>query len=877
MSTETSESESKSMTETIVLVGHGMVGQRFLEELAGRGVTERARVVVLCEEPRPAYDRVHLTSYFSGTTPEELSMVEDGFMERHGIELRLGDPAVAIDREARTVTARSGLIVRYDTLVLATGSYPFVPPVPGKDATGCFVYRTIEDLEAIEAYAKAGAGSGVVVGGGLLGLEAAGALKGLGLQTHVVEFNPRLMAIQVDEGGGAALRRTVEEMGLLVHTGVAGQEITVGGDGAVRGMRLSDESEIATDMVIFSAGVRPRDQLAREAGLEVGERGGVVVDEQCRTVGDPAVYAIGECARTVDGMVYGLVAPGYEMAVTAADTIAAREETAGSAFTGADTSTKLKLLGVDVASFGDAHGSAEDCLDVVYSDSRSGVYKKLVIAKDGTLLGGVLVGDAESYGLLRPLTGCVPPAAPEQLVLPAGLAPPTAIGPGALPDSAVICNCHNVTKGEVRAAVTEHSCGGVPEVKKCTKAGTGCGSCLKVLTQLVNEELEASGVAVDKGLCPCFAHTRQELYEIVRALGVASYRELLDGHGREEARGGEGCEVCKPAVASIIASLAPAIGADGYVLDGEQAALQDTNDHFLANMQKNGSYSIVPRVPGGEISPEKLIVIGEVARDFGLYTKITGGQRIDMFGARVDQLPAIWARLVAAGFESGHAYGKALRTVKSCVGSTWCRYGVQDSVRMAIDLELRYRGLRSPHKLKSAVSGCARECAEAQSKDFGVIATAGGWNLYVCGNGGATPRHADLLAQDLSDAELVRLIDRFLMFYIRTADRLERTSVWLERLEGGLEHLKDVVVHDSLGICEELEALMAAHVANYRDEWAETINDPEKLRRFVSFVNAPGAPDPTVQFVPERDQVKPNLTILSGPEIPVRTLEGSTR
>jgi nitrite reductase (NADH) large subunit len=865
-------------TETIVLVGHGMVGQRFLEELADRGVTERARVVVLCEEPRPAYDRVNLTSYFSGTTPEELSMVEDGFMARHGIELHVGDPAVAIDREARTVTARSGQSFAYDTLVLATGSYPFVPPVPGKDAAGCFVYRTVEDLQAIEEFAK-DASTGVVVGGGLLGLEAAGAMRGLGLETHIVEFNPRLMSIQIDEGGGAALRRTVEEMGLLVHTGVAGKEITVADDGSVAGMRLSDESEIRADMVIFSAGVRPRDQLAREAGLEIGQRGGVVIDERCRTAGDPAVYAIGECALAVDGMVYGLVAPGYEMAATAAESIA-RRESCDSSFTSADTSTKLKLLGVDVASFGDAHGSAEGCLDVVYSDSRSGVYKKLVIAKDGTLLGGVLVGDAESYGLLRPLTGSVPPAAPEQLVLPAGLGAPTAIGPGSLPDSATICNCHNVSKGEIRAAVTEHSCGSVPEVKKCTKAGTGCGSCVKVLTQLVNEELAANGVTIDKGLCKCFSHTRQELYEIVLALRITSYRALLDSHGREGARGGEGCEICKPAVGSIIASLAPAIGANGYVLEGEQAALQDTNDHFLANMQKNGSYSIVPRVPGGEISPEKLIVIGEVARDFGLYTKITGGQRIDLFGARVDQLPAIWARLVAAGFESGHAYGKALRTVKSCVGSTWCRYGVQDSVRMAIDLELRYRGLRSPHKLKSAVSGCARECAEAQSKDFGVIATANGWNLYVCGNGGATPRHADLLAQDLSDAELVRLIDRFLMFYIRTADRLERTSVWLERLEGGLDHLKDVLVHDSLGICDELEGLMAAHVANYRDEWAETIKDPEKLRRFVSFVNAPEAPDPTVQFVTERDQHKPDLTILSGPEIPVRRveeLEGSSR
>ncbi|WP_328860494.1 nitrite reductase large subunit NirB [Streptomyces sp. NBC_00306] len=830
-------------TPTIVVVGHGMVGQRFLEALAERGTTGRARIVVLCEEPRPAYDRVRLTSYFDGRTPDELALADADFMQQNGIELYLDDPAESVDRAARTVTSRAGRTFTYDTLVLATGSYPFVPPVPNKDAEGCFVYRTIEDLLAIEEYAKT-ATTGAVVGGGLLGLEAAGALKGLGLTTHIVEFAPRLMPVQVDEGGGAALLRTIEGMGLTVHTGTGTQEITVDDSGAVNGMALSDGSVLATDLVVFSAGVRPRDQLARDMGLEVGARGGIVVDGQCRT-SDPAVFAIGECALAADGRVYGLVAPGYEMAETAAAALAGE----GGEFTGADMSTKLKLLGVDVASFGDAHGAAEGCLDVVYSDSRSGVYKKLVVGAGGELLGGVLVGDAEQYGLLRPLTGSVPPVSPEQLVLPAGAGAPVALGPSALPDDAVICSCHNVTKGEICA------CSSLPEVKKCTKAGTGCGSCVKVIGQL----LPQSG---EKGLCGCFGHTRSELYEIVRTLRFTSYAQLLDSHGREEARGTDGCEVCKPAVGSILASLD-----GGYILDGEQAALQDTNDHFLANLQRNGSYSIVPRIPGGEITPEKLIVIGEVARDYGLYTKITGGQRIDLFGARVDQLPGIWARLVDAGFESGHAYGKALRTVKSCVGQTWCRYGVQDSVRMAIDLELRYRGLRSPHKLKSAVSGCARECAEAQSKDFGIIATASGWNLYVGGNGGATPRHADLLAQDLSDAELVRLIDRFLMFYIRTADRLERTSTWLERLEGGLEHLRDVVVHDSLGLCDELEALMEQHVAGYRDEWAETLRDPDRLRRFVSFVNAPDTPDPSVRFVPERGQIKPDLTFL--------TLEGA--
>lgn len=823
--------------------------------------------------PRPA----HLV--LLGEDPEDLSLTDLRFVEDHGIELHVGDPAESIDREAREVTARSGLVVGYDLLVLATGSSPFVPPVPGKDARGCFVYRTLEDLLAIEEYAK-NATTGAVVGGGLLGLEAAGALDGLGLTTHIVEFAPRLMPVQVDDGGGSALLRTIENMGLTVHTGTGTQEIVAGDDGAVTGMKLSDGSELATDLVVFSAGIRPRDQLARDCGLTVGERGGIAVDEQCRTVADPHVFAIGECALAADGRVYGLVAPGYEQAQTAAATIA-DDETDRSTFTGADLSTKLKLLGVDVASFGDAHGTTADCLDVVYSDSRAGLYKKLVIGSDGTLLGGILVGDAEAYGTLRAFTGSVPPVPPESLVLPAGAGAPAPLGPSALPDEAVVCSCHHVTKGTVRGAVTEHGCTTVPEVKKCTKAGTGCGSCVKVLGQLVTAELEASGVEVDKGLCGCFAQTREELYEIVLALRVASHRDLLDRYGREDARGGDGCEVCKPTVGSIIASLAPVIGASGYVLEGEQAALQDTNDHFLANLQKNGSYSVVPRIPGGEIAPEKLIVIGEIARDFGLYTKITGGQRIDMFGARVEQLPVIWARLVDAGFESGHAYGKSLRTVKSCVGQTWCRYGVQDSVRMAIDLELRYRGLRSPHKLKSAVSGCARECAEARSKDFGVIATSNGWNLYVGGNGGATPRHADLLAQDLSDAELVRLVDRFLMFYIRTADRLERTSTWLERIPGGLDHVRDVVVHDSLGICDELEALMRAHVSHYRDEWAETVDDPGKLARFVSFVNAPDTPDPVVGFVPERDQMKPDLPLLDIGRRPAQSaetaLEGSAQ
>ncbi|UQI44987.1 nitrite reductase large subunit NirB [Streptomyces sp. HU2014] len=851
-------------TKELVLVGHGMVGQRFLEALAertgrtdgadGAGRTAGWRVTVLAEEPRPAYDRVQLTSWFSGTSAEELALCPEGFMADHGIELRLAEPAAAVDRAARTVTTAAGHRLPYDALVLATGSYAFVPPVPGHDAPGTHVYRTLEDLEAIRADAT-GARVGVVIGGGLLGLEAAGALRAMGLETHVVEFAPRLMALQVDEGGGAVLRRKIEELGVVVHTGAGAGRIDTGDDGRVRGLTLSDGTELAAGLVVFSAGVRPRDELARACGLPVGERGGIVVDERCRTA-DPAVLAIGECALAADGRVYGLVAPGYAMAEAAARELTGAE----GSFTGADTSTKLKLLGVDVASFGDAHGTTEGALDVLYSSSREGVYKKLVIGADGALLGGVLVGDTEAYGTLRPLavSGTPLTTPPEQLVLPAASAP---AGPVTLPDEAVVCSCHHVSKGEVRAAVRDRGRASVPEVKKCTRAGTGCGSCVRLLETVVAEELAAGGVETSRGLCEHFALTRAELYEIVRVKGITGFSRLVDEHGT-----GEGCDVCKPVVASILASLG-----NGHILDGEQAALQDTNDHFLANLQRNGSYSVVPRVPGGEISPEGLIVIGEIARDFRLYTKITGGQRIDLFGARVDELPLIWRRLVDAGFESGHAYGKALRTVKSCVGETWCRYGVQDSVSLAIELELRYRGLRAPHKLKSAVSGCARECAEARSKDFGVIATSAGWNLYVGGNGGTAPRHADLLAADLDRETLIRTIDRFLMFYIRTADRLERTAPWLERLEGGLDHLRAVVMDDALGICADLDELMARHIETYEDEWAATLADPDRLRRFASFANAPGTPDPTVRFVPERDQIRPAPPVVAGATLEVRT------
>ncbi|PWU44725.1 nitrite reductase (NAD(P)H) [Micromonospora globispora] len=812
----------------LVVIGNGMVGQRFVEALRARDQQRRWRVTVLAEEDRPAYDRVRLSAFFDGVSAEELNL----HTPDEGVELRLGEPAVGIDRARRVVTTAAGEYP-YDALVLATGSYPFVPPVDGADLPGVFVYRTLDDLGAIREHAR-GRRTGAVIGGGLLGLEAANALRLLGLTTHVVEFAPRLMPVQVDEAGGAMLRRYVEELGVATHLGVATSALHPGPDGTVAALELSDGGTVDAELVVVAAGIRPRDELARAAGLTLGPRGGVLVDAACRS-DDERIWAVGECAA-VDGTCHGLVAPGYAMAEVVADRLLGGSAT----FPGADTATKLKLLGVDVASFGDAHGVTPGCLDVTFTDPATRTYAKLVLSDDArTLLGGVLVGDASAYPTLRASVGGPLPGPPLALLAPAGGA---GAGAGALPGVAQVCSCNAVTRDHIDTAIAAGA-QDVPALKACTRAGTSCGSCVPMLKQL----LDAAGVKQSTALCEHFDMSRQELFDVVRVRGIRTFSQLIAEHGQ-----GRGCDICKPVVASILASLGT-----GHVLDGEQASLQDTNDHFLANLQRDGSYSVVPRIPGGEITPEKLIVIGEVARDFQLYTKITGGQRIDLFGARVEQLPQIWRRLVDAGFESGHAYGKALRTVKSCVGETWCRYGVQDSVGLAIALELRYRGLRAPHKIKSAVSGCARECAEARSKDFGIIATETGWNLYVGGNGGFRPRHADLFATDLSTEALIPLIDRFLIYYIRTADRLQRTAAWIEAMEGGLDHLRAVIVDDALGLCAELDAAMARHVASYSDEWRDVLDDPDRLRRFTSFVNAPDVPDPSITFTVERGQPVP--------------------
>lgn len=833
----------------ILIIGNGMVGHKFCEKLVNKRLPD-LEITVFGEEQYAAYDRVHLSSFFEGKTADDLTLAPAGWYKENCISLHLGDPVQAINRTAKLVHTFKGFVMHYDILVLATGSSAFVPRIEGVEKEGVFLYRTIEDLYLIQAYA-AKAKTGAVIGGGLLGLEAAKALLDLGIaNTHVIEFAQRLMPRQLDETGSQMLLTTLTKLGLSIHTNTNTKKIT--GKNAITGLEFADGTSLKTDMLVISAGIKPRGELAFECGLETGMNGGIVVNKFMQT-SDESIYAIGECAL-YNEMIYGLVAPGYEMAEVVALEICAMinktQPPARKEFTGFDMSTKLKLVGTDVASFGDPFATGDDVRNIVLQDTVKGIYKRINVSADGKyLLGGILVGDAAQYNLL--LQTCknkiLLPPHPEDVILPAReTKKDNGAGIIALPDDALICSCESVSKLTICQSVSEDGCETVDAIKKCTKAGTGCGGCLPMIKDLMVHTMKQQGKYVRNVLCEHFQHSRQELFDLIKIHELKTYNDVLDQLGN-----GDGCEVCKPAVSSIIASLW-----NEMVLAKGNDTAQDSNDRFLANIQKGGTYSIVPRIPGGEITPDKLIIIGQVAKKYGLYTKITGGQRIDMFGAHLGDLPLIWSELIEAGFESGHAYGKALRTVKSCVGTTWCRFGLQDSVSFAIRVEERYRGLRAPHKIKSAVSGCIRECAEAQSKDFGIIATEKGWNLYVCGNGGSKPQHALLLATDIDSETCIKYIDRFLMFYIRTADPLTRTATWLNKMEGGIDYLRNVVVNDSLGMAEKWEQEMQQLVEHYQCEWKAAINNPEIRKRFNHFINAPGEKDPTVQFQQLREQKK---------------------
>jgi nitrite reductase (NADH) large subunit len=833
--------------QQVIVVGNGMVGYKFCEKFVAQTKSKDFKITVFGEEPRPAYDRVHLSEFFENQDAKALEMAPAEWYAEHNVDLITGERVADINRSSKTITTAKDREFSYDYLVLATGSSPFVPPIKGVEKEGVFVYRTIEDLEDMLAYAaKINAekpdGRAAILGGGLLGLEAGKAVLDMGLEPHVVEFASKLMPRQLDSRSSQVLQLKLESIGLNIHLSKATNQIL--GDGKITAMEFGEDDVLDVDMLIVSAGIRPRDELARACGLDVGVRGGVVVDNTMKT-SDAHIYAIGEIAL-YNQMIYGLVAPGYDMADVAVQQIIGNTDKIMPA--DIDMSTKLKLIGVDVASFGEPFMPASKGHSIIFENKTQHLYKRINVSHDGKkLLGGILVGDAADYSMLHQvyLNGMAIPEDPAQLILPTSEGGALLGDVMDLPDEAQICSCESVTKGQICGVIESGEATDLGSVVSCTKAGTGCGGCKPMVADLTNATLKSLGIEVKDSVCEHFDYNRQDLYKIIEVKGYTTFNEVLDNHGN----GGHGCELCKPLIASLMAT----IHADTA---NKEYAIQDSNDRFLANIQRNGTYSVVPRVPGGEITPDKLIALGQIAKKYDLYTKVTGGVRIDLFGATLNQLPLIWKELISHGFESGHAYGKSLRTVKTCVGSTWCRYGMDESVSFGIELENRYRGIRAPHKIKGGVSGCIRECAEARGKDFGLIAVEGGWNLYVGGNGGANPRHAELFAEQIDNATVIKYLDRYLMFYMRTAKPLQRTAAWQERLEGGLDYLKEVIIDDKLGIADDLEKEMQTLVNKFECEWTQAVNDPEMMKRFNHFVNSEDDDDNLV-FVPMRDQKMP--------------------
>jgi len=832
--------------KTVIVIGNGMVGYKFCEKFVAKQESKNYQILVFGEEPRPAYDRVHLSEYFENQDAKALEMAPASWYAENGIQLVIGERVSDIHREDKKIITAKNREFSYDYLVLATGSSAFVPPIKGVEKEGVFVYRTIEDLEGMLAYAatlkaKNPNAKAAVLGGGLLGLEAGKAVMDMGLEPHIVEFAPKLMPRQLDSRSSQVLQLKLESIGLHIHLSKATNQIL--GDKSITGLEFGEDDVLDVEMLIISAGIRPRDELGKASGLTMGVRGGIVVDNKMLT-SDPSIYAIGEIAL-YNQMIYGLVAPGYEMASVAVDQILGKTESLMAEEI--DMSTKLKLIGVDVASFGEPFMPASKGHSVIFENKTQYLYKRINVSLDGkTLLGGILVGDATDYNMLHQiyLNGMAIPSDPSKLILPASDGVSSFGSAMDLPDSAVVCSCEAVTKGQVCCAVKDDGKETVKDVAKATKATTGCGGCKPMVTDLVNESLKSLGKVVKERICEHFDYSRQELYDIVKMKDIRDYDELLDTHGK-----GNGCEICKPVAASIFASIYNETA-------NKQDTIQDSNDRFLANIQRNGTYSVVPRVAGGEITPNQMIAMGRIAQKYDLYTKITGGQRIDMFGAKLHELPLIWEELIAEGFETGQAYGKSLRTVKSCVGSTWCRYGMDESVSFAIEIENRYKGIRSPHKFKGGVSGCIRECAEARGKDFGFIAVEGGWNIYICGNGGATPKHAVLLAEKVDKANAIKYVDRFLMYYIRTAQPLMRTATWLDKLEGGIDYVKDVVINDCLGIVDQLDNEMQYMVDTYKCEWKEAIENPEIRAKYTHFINSEET-DENIEFVSLREQKMP--------------------
>ncbi|MET0362118.1 MAG: nitrite reductase large subunit NirB [Sphingobium sp.] len=789
--------------EHLVVVGNGMAGCRAVEELLARDAG-RYRVTIFGAEPHVNYNRIMLSPVLAGEKSFEDIIINDGaWYADNGIDLIASDPVVAIDRTAKSVTSRSGRTVAYDKLLIATGSDPFIIPVPGKDLPGVISFRDMKDVDAMLTAAAAG-GDAIVIGGGLLGLEAAHGLTLRGMKVTVLHIMPTLMERQLDEAAGWLLKTALEGRGQTILTGADTAEIY--GDGKVEGIRLKDGRDIPASLVVMAVGIRPAVALAREAGLDIGR--GIKVDDHMVT-SDPDVLAVGECVEH-DGNVYGLVAPLWDMCRSLADGLTDRH----TGYKGSVTSTKLKVAGLDVFSAGDFSGG-EGCEDIVLRDAARGVYKRLVVKED-RVIGAVLYGDTADGGWYFDLLKKGEDIADirDLLIFGQGFAsgggaldPRAAVA--ALSDDAEICGCNGVSKGQVVASINAGACS-LDAVRATCKASASCGSCTGLVETLLALKLGDDVQSGPRTMCKCTSFGHDDVRREIVAQEMRAIPEVMQKlHWTTP----HGCSSCRPALNYYLLCALP-----GDYVDDQQSRF--VNERMHANIQKDGTYSVVPRMWGGLTNPRELRAIADVVEKFNApMVKVTGGQRLDIFGIKKEDLPAVWADLNAAGMVSGHAYGKSLRTVKTCVGSEWCRFGTQDSTGLGVKIERMTWGSWMPHKFKIAVSGCPRNCAEATIKDFGVVCVDSGYELHVGGNGGIHVRVTDLLCKVATEQQAMDHIAAFIQLYREEARYLERTAPWIERV--GVDYIKRRIVEDDTG----REALRARFLFSQSfsqdDPWAE--------------------------------------------------------
>ncbi|SEH13954.1 assimilatory nitrite reductase (NAD(P)H) large subunit precursor [Sphingopyxis sp. YR583] len=795
--------------EHLVVIGNGMAGCRAVEELLARDPA-RYRVTIFGAEPRVNYNRIMLSPVLAGEKSFDDIVINGAeWYAANGIALTAGDPVAAIDRAAKTVTTRSGLTESYDRLLIATGSDPFIIPVPGKDLPGVIAFRDMDDVDTMLAAADAG-GDAVVIGGGLLGLEAAHGLSLRGMKVTVIHLMPTLMERQLDEAAGWLLKQALEARGQTILTGADTAEII--GDGKVEGVKLKDGTLIPASLVVMAVGIRPSTQLAREAGLAVGR--GIQVDDHMVT-SDPAVLAVGECVEH-DGQVYGLVAPLWDMCRSLADGLV--EQPSG--YRGSVTSTKLKVSGIDVFSAGDFSGG-DGCEDIVLRDASRGVYKR-VIVRDNRIVGAVLYGDTADgswyFYLLKKqddVSGLRDLLIFGQAFASGGGAADPKAAVAALSDDAEICGCNGVTKGQVISCIAKGA-RSLDAVRGTCKASASCGSCTGLVENLLALTLGDEVQSGPKTMCKCTSFGHDDVRREIVAQGMRSIPEVMQKlHWTTP----DGCSSCRPALNYYLLCALP-----GEYVDDQQSRF--VNERMHANIQKDGTYSVVPRMWGGLTNPRELRAIADVVEKYDApMVKVTGGQRLDIFGIKKEDLPAVWADLNAAGMVSGHAYGKSLRTVKTCVGSEWCRFGTQDSTGLGVKVERMSWGSWMPHKFKIAVSGCPRNCAEATIKDFGIVCVDSGYELHVGGNGGIHVRVTDLLCKVATEQEAMDYCAAFIQLYREEARYLERTAPWIERV--GIDYVKARIVDDESG----REALRARFLFSQRfsqdDPWAQRAEGAE--------------------------------------------------